>query len=139
VSENLDLVRSLYADWERGDFGRVFETALEWAHPEFEWIIADGPEPVSGTGVSAYVEWVSDFLSAWEGYRLKVDEYRELDDQQVLVLVRTGGGRGRTSGLELSGQGGGGASLFRFRDGKVTRLVHYFEREHALADLGLEG
>jgi hypothetical protein len=51
--------------------------------------------------------------------------------------------RDRTDGrrvsrlLELGGHGGGGADLFNVRDGKVTRLVIYFERAHALADLGL--
>jgi hypothetical protein len=39
-------------------------------------------------------------------------------------------GRGRASGLELRGRGGG-AVLFHVRDGKVTRQVNYAERELA--------
>jgi hypothetical protein len=105
-SPNVDLVRRIFADWERGDFSRV-----DWAHPEIEFVLAEGPEPGSSTGVSAWMEWRDDFLSAGEGYSLWADEYRELDDERVLVLA-TGRGRGRASGLELRQRGGGAAVLF---------------------------
>src|SRR6266849_6294773 len=96
MSENLDLVRSIYADWERADYGSV-----EWAAPEIEFVIADGPSPGSWTGVARMAEAWRDVLNAWEGYRVKADESRELGRGQVLVLLRAVGGRGRVSGLEL--------------------------------------
>jgi ketosteroid isomerase-like protein len=77
-----------------------------------------------------------DWLSAWEEFRIKVEEYRELDDERVLVLPRVSG-RGKSSGLELGQMWTKGAALFHIREGKVTRFVFYWDRERALADLGL--
>ena len=101
-------------------------------------MITDGPEPAIVKGTSAYLAWVRDFLSSWVGFRMKVDDYRELDDDRVLVLAHTSGGRGKTSGLELGLHGGGGAQVFHIRAGKVARVVTYFDRERALADLEVE-
>lgn len=75
-------------------------------------------------------------LSAWTDLRIAAEEYRELDDERVLVLVLLSG-RGKTSGVDLSQMPTHGAQMFQVRDGTVTRIVTYYDREHALADLGL--
>jgi ketosteroid isomerase-like protein len=131
VSANLDFVRSLFAIWERGDF-----SAAEWAHPEIEYVMADGPSPGSWTGLPGMAEGFREFASAWEEYRIEVDEFREVDDERVLVVFHRSG-RGKTSGLELGQMRSKGASLLHVQGGKVTRLVNYADLEHALADVGL--
>src|SRR5437870_6898899 len=106
VSANLDFIRSLYAAWERADW-----SSAEWAHPEIEWVIADGPTPGSWTGVAGMVEGFRGILGAWEEFRAVADEYRELDAERVLVLIHWGG-RGKTSGLEVEQMRTKGAQLF---------------------------
>jgi ketosteroid isomerase-like protein len=133
MSENLDLVRSIFAAWERGDFSRA-----DWAHPEIEYSMADGPQPGRWSGLASMTEGPRELLSVWDGYRVEADEYREIDGERVLVLLHASG-RGKTSGVELAETAGPGtgANIFHVRDGKVTRLVAYFDSRNALADLGL--
>lgn len=131
ASANVDLVRSIFAAWERGDF-----SSTEWAHPEIEYVFADGPGPASWTG-TASIKWsFRDFLGAFDEARVEAYEYRELDDERLLVLARWSG-RGKTSGMELGRIWTEAASLFHIHEGKVTRLALYFDAERALADLGL--
>jgi hypothetical protein len=108
-----------------------------WADPEIEYVWADGPSPGSWKGVAAAGEGFRGWMSAWEGFRLGVDEYRELDDGRVLALNHSIG-RGKRSGLELRQMPTAGAMLFHVRCGQVARLVAYIDRDRALADLGLE-
>jgi ketosteroid isomerase-like protein len=132
ASENLDLVRSIFAAWQRGDF-----SSAEWAHPGIEFMIADGPTPGSYKGLAEMAEGWREFLSAWEDFRAEeVDEYRELDGERVLALQQFSA-RGKTSGFDLGQMRTRGANLFHVRGGKVIRLVLYWNRERALADLGL--
>jgi ketosteroid isomerase-like protein len=129
MSANLDLVRSIYADWEQGDF-----SSAEWADPDIQYVSVDGPDPGTWSGVAGMAQINRDFLSAWTDWRVQAEDYRELDDERVLVLTRRGG-RGRMSGMHLWEPA---ANLVHLRDGKVARLVFYWHRERALADLGLE-
>jgi ketosteroid isomerase-like protein len=130
MSENLDLVRSIYAAWERGDF-----SSAVWAHPEIEFALADGPDPGTWTGLPGMAEGYRTWLSAWTNFRAEPEEYLVLDDERILVLVHNTG-RGRTSGLSLDERSA--ANLFQLENGKVTRVVVYLDRERARADLGLE-
>ena len=47
--ENLELVRSIRAAWDDGDF-----RSAEWAHPQIEFVIADGPSPGKWIGVDGH-------------------------------------------------------------------------------------
>jgi len=129
--ENVDLVRSIFADWERGDY-----TSFEWAHPEVEFVIEDIPGSGSSKGVAAGLAAWHEFLEAWDGHQVEVDEYRELDAGRVLMLGAFRA-RGKASGVDVEQLRTTGANVFHLRDGKVIKLVIYFDREHALADLGV--
>ena len=130
-SANLDLVRSIYADWERGDF-----SSADWADADIEFAYADGPEPGRWLGVEEMARRYADWLRGWRAFRAEPEEYFVVDDNRILVFVRNSA-RGRTSGLELDARSV--ANFFEVRGGKVVRIVLYWDRERALADLGLTG
>lgn len=131
MSENVDLVRAIYAAWDRRDYEWT-----SWADPAIEFVIADGPSPGRWVGLAGMWQGWREVLSPWEDWRAEEREYRELDEQRVLALV-TFSGRGKTSGLDVSRMHARGANLFEVRDGKVRRLVAYFDRELAFSELGI--
>jgi hypothetical protein len=61
ASANVDLVRSILADWERGDFG-----SAGWAHPQIEFVMADRPQPGTWTGLDGMADAMRETLNAWE-------------------------------------------------------------------------
>src|SRR5947209_17619030 len=95
MSENLDLVRSIYVDWERGDFN-----SAAWAHPEIQYVQAEGPDTGSSTGLDEMAKRFREWLGTWEGFRLVAEDYRGLGADSVIVLDRYSG-HGKTSGLDL--------------------------------------
>jgi ketosteroid isomerase-like protein len=133
-SANVELVRSIYAAWEHGDY-----SSADWAHPDIEFVIADGPSPDSWRGVPGMARGWGDWLSTWEEYRSELGEARELDDGRVLGLSK-----GTARGSKTTGAVAGelratqhGAVLFHIRNGLVTRLVVYLELGNAPPELGL--
>ncbi len=131
AEENLDLVRSIYERWAKGDY-----SGIDWAHPEIEFVIADGIAPGAWRGVREMGRAWGEEIGPWEDFRVIPEEYREIDDERVLVLLHNHG-RGRTSGMTVDEIAAKSANVVHVRDGKVTRLVLYWDRERALAELGL--
>ena len=129
MSANLDLVRSIHADWERGDYRSV-----EWADPELSFVFADGPLQGEWRGVGVAATIWSNFLATMNDYRAEIEALRDMEDGRVLVLVR-GHGRGRSSGAPVEDRS---ADVFEIRSGKVAKLTVYANRANAFADLGLE-
>lgn len=133
VSSNLDLVKSIYADWERGDW-----SSTEWADPEIEFAMIGGLVEGKWKGVPEMGKAWGTMVGAWNDLTADPEEFRELDDERVLVFL-TNSGRGRGSGIDLGGISTKAANLFTIRGGKVTSLILYWNREEAISDLGLTG
>ena len=131
MSENVDLVRSIYSDWERGDY-----SSADWADPDIEFEMADGVSPGRWVGLAEMAVACRGILNAWQNLRSGEQEYRVLDGERVLVLEHRSG-RGKISSIELADMQTQGATLWQMRDGKATRLVIYYDRNRALTDLGL--
>jgi len=131
MSANLDLVRSIYTAWERGDF-----RSAAWADPEMVYEHADGPSPGTWSGLDGMTEGFRDFLSAWKDWGVVADDYLEVPGERVLVSFHLTGS-GRASGLDIARVHTNGATLFVIGDDRVTRVVQYLDRARALADLGL--
>ena len=129
--ENVELVRSIYERWERGDF-----TSGDWAYPDIEFAFADGPEPGSWTGIKNMADRYGEWLRGWRDFRGEPEQFIVVDETLILVLVHNTG-RGRTSGLQMDQRSV--ANLFEIHHGRVTRLVLYWDRDRALGDLGLKG
>jgi hypothetical protein len=130
MSKNLELARSIYADWERGNF-----RPADWADPKIEFVIAHGLSPGHTTGVAEMRKRFQGWLSVWQNYRIEAVEYREIDAEQILVIFRFVG-TGRSSGIDLAQVRANGAHLFQIRGDRVSKLVNYAEAAQAFADLG---
>lgn len=129
MSRNADIIDGIYDDWGRGDFSRI-----DWASQDFELVLADGPTAGSAKGLEAAGRLWGQHLTAFEDFRTLVEEIEVIGEDCVLILT-TNTGRGKTSGMEVGRIATQGANVLHLRDGKVTKLVAYWDRERARAEL----
>jgi len=129
--ENIEIVRRIYAEWERGhmaagvelfDSEIVFESFMPDAN---ERVVANGPEEVE--------TFMREFLRHWRDYRLIGEEFREIGRDKVLVAGHQAA-TGRQSGVAVESAM---CSVWTFRNGSVVGLVFDPDSQTALEAAGL--
>jgi uncharacterized protein len=124
--ENVEIVRSGYEAFARGDI----EEVLEIMDPDVEWAPALAPllgvEPVRGK--EALKKFLTeDLVSGFEDFEARAESIEDLGDS---VLVHTQfAARGRASGVPVSLEA---FSLITLRDGKTITYRDYETKAAAL-------
>jgi limonene-1,2-epoxide hydrolase len=125
--ENVELVRSLQDDWNRGD-----TTAdPDRVHPDLEFLPRRAATEGAYRGLAGLERFIADTLEVFEKFELHY-EYADLGERVLAwghIHVRA-----RGSGIETDIEIGG---VFEFRDGKVVRWEDFGSKDKALEALGL--
>jgi uncharacterized protein len=126
--ENVELVRSIFDGWSRGDFSVGWDLLT----PDFEWQQhREAVEPGSrrGAGIEHALESI---VEVYEGFHVEAERYIDAGDA-VVVFGRTIG-KARMSGLEMDRSF---AFVWTVEDGRLARLQVYSDRSEALEAVGL--
>jgi ketosteroid isomerase-like protein len=131
--ESVEVVRKLYEFWQTRDA----EAGAKLVDPDIEFVrIGEALGDLAGEWRGSDAMWraIFQWLQAWDELTVTAERFIELDDGRVLVLDRQVG-RGRSSSATLEHDL---ATIFTVRDGRLTRLVAYWDRADALRDAGID-
>jgi uncharacterized protein len=129
--EDVELVRSAFEAWNRGDIDEFTQLAAE----DIAWLEVSGrPEGGSSErfGRDRMRRALESLFDAWESYHLEVELIEEAGDR-VLAVVREIA-KGRASGMEIDGRWG---YLVTLKDGLIVRIEAYRDAGQALQEAGL--
>ena len=107
-----------------------YREVLTYTDPEVEWKTAMGQ---THRGYLETAKVWDDYLTWAEDYRVDLQELAELDDGRVYAVVALVG-KAKAGGTPMHARF---FDLFRLRDGRITRIEEYTEREQALEAAGL--
>ena len=130
VVENIEVVQRFFEARNAGDL----DTMEACLHPEAEFDLTESRSPYRGLyrGHEEIRRVWSEARETWADMELRAEDPVEVADQ-VVVSVHVAG-RGRASGIELTGAG---ANLFRVRDGLIVLFKLFQTRAEALEAAGL--
>jgi ketosteroid isomerase-like protein len=129
-AENVEIVRLGY-----DEFLATGELVERITAPEFVWDMSTfhgWPERQTYEGPEGTREFLTDWVSAWEDWRLEVRELIDAGGDVVAILHQSG--RSKTTGLEVDMDF---AQVWTIKDGKQTRMRMYADPDEALREVGL--
>lgn len=129
--EDLEIVESAFAAWNRGDITAFAEHTAD----DVVWVEVSGrPEGGEGErrGRDRLRKSLEELFEAWESYHLDVERI-EPAGSRVLALVRERA-RGRSSGLEMESRWG---YIVTVRGGEIARVEAYREPDEAIRAAGV--
>ena len=129
--ENVEIARETWDAWLRSDM----DSLLSYYDPEVVWDMTHFREWPDNTyrGHEGVRRFLDEWLAIWDDFEAGVEEIYAAQQGRVVSLAWQRG-RGRQSGLPMKMEW---AVVATIRDGKVTRLDHYDDREEALEAAGL--
>jgi ketosteroid isomerase-like protein len=125
--ENVDVVREMYADFQRGGWDAV----LAHLPPEFEWE-ADPRHPKAGIyrGLEAYRAFLEELEEPFERTDVETQQFFDAGDQVLAFLKVRRLPRGSSSVMEIKV-----ATLWTLRAGKPVRGRFFANRGEGLKAL----
>ncbi len=125
--ENVEVLRSGYEAWNRGDR----DSAFEYLEQEFEMHLPEGGMNVGiFKGREGVTKLFENYLEVFDSFQMEPEEFFEAGDQ--IVVFRTPA-RGKGSGVEVEFRPATSGRC----EGKAARLEIFPERQRALEAVGL--
>jgi ketosteroid isomerase-like protein len=129
--ENIEILRRAVEAFNEGGIAgavtdELFTDDVEFHEPP------EQPAPRSARGREEVRQLFGEFDAAWAEHKSEPEEFRELDDERVLVFsVERFMGR---DGIAIDAPG---AAIFTVRDGKIVEWQAFWDRRSALEAAGL--
>lgn len=129
AQENVEIVRRVFAEFERGNFW-----VPEFFDPDVRvtWLDATPGGEAESVGIEGMTRTVGEWLSSWDRVTLSAERITGAGDQ--VVVIGSWHGRGKTSAVPTEWRHG---QVWTLRDGKVVSLRAYADPVEALEAVGL--
>jgi len=127
MPENLDVLRSMFAAWGRGDFA----SGVEPLAADIRYSAAQPEGQAVARGRDEMTRFLRDFLGSWDRYWIELHDLEERAPARFLASA-TQYGRGKDSGVQT---GMPAFIAIAFREREIIQLEFFYDRAGAVAAL----